>query len=178
MWHRRNVLKGFAATGVIACTPQQVWSAVAAGHGPAPEPLLVVICDLIVPASDTPGAVDTRVPEFVAMAFERGLLGAEPATFTRTKTALDAAAGGSFLALAPGVRMSALQAFDAEAYGEASPSADWKLLKTLVLTGYYTSEAGATRELRYEFVPARFDPDIPFAPGTPGLMNDWWGNKF
>jgi hypothetical protein len=44
--------------------------------------------------------------------------------------------------------------------------------------GYYTSEAGATQELRFQPVPARFDADIPFEPGQPALMNDWYGNAF
>jgi hypothetical protein len=30
-------------------------------------------------------------------------------------------------------------------------------MKELTLLGYYTSEAGATRELRYDAVPGRYD---------------------
>lgn len=39
----------------------------------------------------------------------------------------------------------------------------WPTFKRLVLVGYYTSEAGATEELRYEAVPGRYDGCLPVA---------------
>lgn len=36
-------------------------------------------------------------------------------------------------------------------------------MKELTLVGYYTSEVGATQELRHEPVPGRFDGCVPFA---------------
>jgi hypothetical protein len=39
----------------------------------------------------------------------------------------------------------------------------FRLLKELVLLGYYTSEAGATRELRYAAVPGAFRGCVPLA---------------
>jgi hypothetical protein len=38
----------------------------------------------------------------------------------------------------------------------------FRMMKELTLLGYYTSEAGATRELRYAPVPARYDGCVPF----------------
>ena len=38
----------------------------------------------------------------------------------------------------------------------------FRMMKELTLLGYYTSEAGATRELRYEPVPGRYDGCVPF----------------
>ncbi len=43
------------------------------------------------------------------------------------------------------------------------PPPFWRTLKRLTLLGYYSSEPGATEELRYEAVPGRYDGCIPFA---------------
>ena len=39
----------------------------------------------------------------------------------------------------------------------------FRTMKELTLLGYYTSEVGATRELRYARIPGRFDGCVPFA---------------
>jgi len=36
------------------------------------------------------------------------------------------------------------------------------LIKELTITGYYTSEIGATQELKYVPVPGRYAGDIPY----------------
>ena len=41
----------------------------------------------------------------------------------------------------------------------------WPTIKGLILIGYYTSEIGASQELRYVLVPGRFDPDVKLEPG-------------
>lgn len=41
--------------------------------------------------------------------------------------------------------------------------------------GYYTSETGASKELRYELIPGRFDPDIAVTRQFRALSNDWTG---
>jgi hypothetical protein len=44
---------------------------------------------------------------------------------------------------------------------DADPLPYFATLKEWTLAGYYTSEAGATQELRWLAVPGRFDADIP-----------------
>jgi hypothetical protein len=39
--------------------------------------------------------------------------------------------------------------------------------KELVLTLYYLSEAGATKELRYELIPGKWEPWIEISPDAP-----------
>ena len=39
------------------------------------------------------------------------------------------------------------------------------------MVGYYTSEAGASKELIYDLVPGRFDPDIPVTAATRAMEN-------
>lgn len=45
----------------------------------------------------------------------------------------------------------------------AAASGWYRTVKELTLLGYYTSQVGATKELRYVQVPGRFDPCVPFA---------------
>jgi poly(3-hydroxybutyrate) depolymerase len=40
-------------------------------------------------------------------------------------------------------------------------------MKELALLGYFTSEIGCTRALRYLEAPGRFDPCVPYTPGDP-----------
>lgn len=59
-----------------------------------------------------------------------------------------------------------------EASGAAAITADapthyFRMMKELALLGYFTSEIGYTRAMRYEESPGRFDPCTPYAPGEP-----------
>jgi hypothetical protein len=47
------------------------------------------------------------------------------------------------------------------------PAHHFRMMKELALLGYFTSEIGCTRALRYVEVPGRFDPCIPYTPGEP-----------
>ena len=54
----------------------------------------------------------------------------------------------------------------AEANIEA-PAHYFRMMKELALLGFFTSEVGATKALRYVESPGRFDPCIPFTAGDP-----------
>lgn len=46
-----------------------------------------------------------------------------------------------------------------------SPSHYFRMLKELTLLGYFTSEIGYTKAMRYVEAPGRFDPCVPYTPG-------------
>jgi hypothetical protein len=48
----------------------------------------------------------------------------------------------------------------------------------LILTGYYSSEAGASKELQYNLIPGRWDADIPLKPGDRAYSSDWTAVEF
>ena len=78
MTTRRDALRGFAAiTASLALAPDAVW-AKAATSKRAADPLLVRLCDLVIPATDTPGAVKAGVPAFVTTALQHGLRNGSP----------------------------------------------------------------------------------------------------
>jgi Gluconate 2-dehydrogenase subunit 3 len=47
------------------------------------------------------------------------------------------------------------------------PAHYFRMMKELALLGYFTSELGCTRAMRYIETPGRFDPCIPCPPGEP-----------
>ncbi|MBU6269362.1 MAG: gluconate 2-dehydrogenase subunit 3 family protein [Sphingomonadales bacterium] len=156
--------------------------------------LLREVSQLVIPRSNTLGAGDVGVGDFVALALAHGLEGSRkpvPATYARWQRTdgslrhadwlaaeLDRRVGGRFVAAPEGARWSALRALDAEAYADGVEFHPWRTIKALVLTGYYTSEAGAAQELRYEPVPGRWEADLPQIRATRAISNDWTAVDF
>jgi hypothetical protein len=63
---------------------------------------------------------------------------------------------------APGVELSGAAAVPAD-----EPTPYFRMMKELALLGYFTSEIGYTKAMRYVESPGRFDPCTPYTPGEP-----------
>lgn len=177
---RRAVLQGGAVTVGAAVAAAAVWRSLAStgSHQAGPE-LLGVVADLMIPATDTPGALAANIPQFVTLALQHGLAGSRGDELDRLEVELDSKAGGRFTALGQAQRLAVLTALDAATVGHGPKSRSaWPTVKALILMGYYTSEIGAAQEQRYELVPGRWDPDIPYKPGDRGYSSDWVGVLF
>lgn len=195
---RRGLLRGGLALAGAALTPAALWAQAAAGAIPALPPrvqqLLNRVCDLTIPDTDTPGAVKAGVPAFVTLAIASGIFRADipvpDALFTGGKAPaeaglldwlrfeLDLKTGGKFLSARPDAQAKALTDLDASAYAKGGEKSPWRTLKGLIVTGYYTSEIGGSRELRFELVPGRFDPDVPVGPQDRAWSSDWTAVDF
>lgn len=92
--------------------------------------------------------------------------------------ALDRAAGGDFLRHDRARQAAWLTALDAGAFADGAPFSPWKAIKGLILTGYYTSEAGGSQELRYELVPGKWEWNIEKTPGLRAFSSDWTAVDF
>jgi hypothetical protein len=183
---RREFLQG----GALLALCGAVWVSVRRGQqavpdgAPAPvtDPLLDRICDLLIPMTDTPGALAAGVPAFVLLALQHQLAGATPADRTRLAAELDARAGQSFLRLGAQQQHAVLAALDQSQFappaGSQPVASAWPRIKKLIVMGYYTSDAGASQELRYQLVPGRYDPDLTVKPGERASANDWVGQQF
>lgn len=53
----------------------------------------------------------------------------------------------------------------AEAITADAPDHYFRMMKELTMLGYFTSEIGYTKAMRYVETPGRFDPCVPYAPG-------------
>lgn len=168
---RRVVLGGAMAAAIAG-----VWYEVARLRHVDVDGLLNAVCDLVIPATDTPGAVGAKVPAFVQAAIATGLAGAKPDLVNNLAAELDRAADASFLGLAPEQRERVLREHDHTMLsGQPPVDAAWPTIKRLILMGYYTSEVGASHELRYELDHGGFTADVPLHPGDRAYFNNWFG---
>lgn len=167
---RRHMLEGLAALiGLSALSGEAL--AAAAKKPPlldAPTTaLLVAVCDTLIPRTDTPGAVQVKVPATIDALLRDWANPAHRAAHLAALKAIDTAArakmGKPFALLTPAARKTFLSAYDAENFAS---NPDYYKLKDLLVTAYYMSEPGATQELRYEHIPGAWEPSIPLTKDT------------
>jgi hypothetical protein len=143
------------------------------------ERFLAVICDAIIPDSDTPGAGAAGVPHFLLRATASHLAKASPTDCLTVMAALSAMAGSPFLQIDPRLQFAAQEQLDDASFAHAGTAEDresyaaWRRLKKLTLMGYYTSMVGASQELRYQLVPGRYDPDVILSEDERAWSSDW-----
>ena len=140
------------------------------------------IAETILPQTTTPGAKAARTGAFMALMVTDSYRPAEQRVFREgmgeVQTAANRAYGVSFMAATSPQRIAVLTAFDHEqkrvmearegdAAAAETPAHFFRMMKQLALLGFYTSEAGCTKALRYIESPGRFDPCVPYTPGEP-----------
>ncbi len=210
---------------------------------PAQERLVAAVAEHVLPTTDTPGAREARVSEFVDRMLAEYYPAADRERFVAGLGRLDARArrrhGRAFLECSAPEQYAMVDALDAQAFGDAPPAAGgrgvaaeaggehsapraaapgaagsqgraaqrapathnpneragqgyvasegpvpsgraddapdpadvgpkafFRLMKELTLVGYYTSQAGATRELRVT-PQGRYRGDVPYQAGAP-----------
>ncbi len=118
------------------------------------------ITDILIPTTDTPGAIDAGVPEYIDMvanqimkpeeqeAFQKG--------FVQFATASQTANGKSFIDSTPEEQLSFLQKLEQEASTAEGPSFIGAM-KNMTYRGFFTSEVGMTEVLNFDPVPGNYD---------------------
>jgi hypothetical protein len=154
------------------------------------------IAETILPETKTPGAKAAKTGAFMALMVTDSYSPAERKIFREGMRKVDDAArkanGAAFMQATAEQRTAVLTALDHEqkrvmdareaaerrkgltgaaAASEAEthnrPAHFFRMMKQLALLGYFTSEVGCTRAMRYVESPGRFDPCIPYTPGEP-----------
>jgi len=131
------------------------------------------ISEMIIPATDTPGARAVHVDEFTDLILAEWSSDKERADFLAGLAALDAASQAAyqvpFMSATPAQRAEQLARLDAELTAARTVSKAWKQgmgpkppdhtklfwhqIRSLTVTGYYTSEVGFTVEARNVIIP-------------------------
>jgi gluconate 2-dehydrogenase gamma chain len=174
--------------------------------------LVATVADHIIPRTDTPGAREVGVQDFIAEMMEKHYAPEERQRFLEGLDDLDDRArkanDATFLESTPEQQLAVLTALDRETFrprpaapsrpssaqiretaepgttGSALPpevagdsesykleqpeprrsdAPFWRTMKELTLVGYYTSEPGATQELRHEAIPGRYEACVPLS---------------
>jgi len=177
---RRDFVKQLSA-GMGAALSPGVLAAILSGCQAEPQSndvpatlglnVLGSLAEAIIPTTDTPGAIDAGVPQYIEMMLEHFTPPDEVEVF---RSQLDWVS--SWLAqqdarsledVAEEKRNALLTALDDQAFGDGSSNdlppgepALFAILKPLTVAGYYTSEIGATIELHQ--TPFETYRDVPF----------------
>lgn len=152
---------------------------------------LDAVAELIMPATDTPGAREAGVPQFVDRAVFDWCTPADAAAIRGGLDRIEADAkaehGAPFAALPKAQQTALLERYDAEGRGPRTPAAAigrgetetglsnqpksavappkgppfFPVLKDLVTVGYFTSQLGATKAVRYDPVPGAYHGCVP-----------------
>lgn len=170
---RRSLLKIFGAIGATCAYPfasDELYGQTAPAHvHPAHPPAqanprffnesdfktISRIADLIIPETDTPGAVGAGVPEYIDMVISRNtdqqLAMADGLRWLDSEA--NRVAEKKFVELTEEQQLSLLEplceAFDADPKSHARNVEFFSLMKSLTADGYYTSKIGLIDELGY-----------------------------
>jgi len=131
--------------------------------------------ETIIPATTTPGAKEAKIGEFMHVIVRDCYEQKEQQIFIDGMTKLNEASkkmnGKPFLDSTPEERKKLLIELDKEQkeYTASKKPTDpphyFRMFKELTIWGYFTSEPGATKALRYVAVPGRYEGCIPYKKG-------------
>lgn len=176
---RRQLALGFATIGATLVLPGIAVAQVAPALSWTPTGLslkqaatLDVVAELIIPATDTPGAREAGVPQFVDRAIANYCTPPNALAIREGLDRMEADAQGrygvSFVSLKPDQQITLLSVYDSEVAPAATQSAPAKalffpVLKDLVTVGYFTSQQGATKAVRWDPVPGAYRGCVPLS---------------
>ena len=119
------------------------------------------VSDLLIPRTETPGALDAGVPSLLDGLMSEWANDETKASHRRALGALDAAlqaeVGGDVVDATDPVAGQALATVDAAAFADGGPQG-YRNLKGLIAQAYFSTEPGALEEQQWVAVPGRWDP--------------------
>jgi hypothetical protein len=143
--------------------------------------LVSEIAETIIPKTNTPGAKDAKVGEFIQVMLKDCYYTKDHDKF---RAGLARLADEDFMGAAAEKRVQLLTALESESMDEMKKIGEertkareagqtfeepgvpfFRLMKELTLLGYFTSEAGASQALEYVAVPTKYEGCIDLKPG-------------
>jgi gluconate 2-dehydrogenase gamma chain len=192
---RREALRIFAAGAVLPVFSPELLALFRQAQ-PAPgykvrtltphlNETVIAMTEQIIPATDTPGAKDARVNEFIDVILTEWATPEERARFIAGLEDIDKQSqklfGKNFVDASPDQQIAQLRAIDdvtlagrvARAHhGNHVEPPDqqlkgdfWEVFKRITVHGYYTSEIGFSQELKLQIIPGAQHGCQPLGPG-------------
>jgi len=194
--NRRDALRLFTAGAVLPTLTPELFAFYQQAHPGGPYSLrtlnphqndtVVAMIDQIIPATDTPGAKDARVNEFIDVILTEWATEEERQNFLNGVAGVDKQSnelfGKDFVSASTPQQLALLRSMDdaasvirAEMRRHApntptEPDSQLKgdfftIFKNITLHGYYTSEVAFTKELNLEIIPGAFHGCTPIPAG-------------
>jgi len=135
------------------------------------------ICQTVIPRTDTAGAGDVNTHGFIDNqlyhCFEQGQQASISKTISLIEKRSTAKHSRSFFELTLSQATQLLNDIDTCKNGFKKKDTEaFKFLKSLIVFGYYTSEIGASEELKYDAVPGGFESEVPLKD-----IGSAWGSR-
>ena len=138
--------------------------------------LVSKLSDLMLPPTESPGALEVHVPEFVDLMANDCLTEEEQRVFRKglesVESQLNESIGGSFLRANSEQQSNALHEVDRKAFDDQALLPAYRLLKQLILLGYFTSEQVMTNELNYHAIAGRYDACVLYDDGDRAFVDN------
>ena len=145
----------------------------------AQRKIIAAMAEVVIPRTDTPGAIDAGVPNFIELMASDWFNEQESAIFSAGIKAMEeqvpSVYGKPFDQLDAAQQLEIMEELEAQAsdsswyeYGNVqrefiSDAPFICQVKELTIWGFFTSEVGATQVLRYEPMPMAFDGNTPLS---------------
>lgn len=147
---------------------------------PARRRIIAAMAEVIIPQTNTPGAIAAGVPRYIELMVADWFNEQERAIFDAGLAAIESDIpeqyGAAFEQLSHPQQLQVMESLE-----EQAGDSDWYRLgnvqrdfisdapficqlKELTIWGFFTSEIGMTQVLRYDPMPMRFDGDTPLGP--------------
>lgn len=179
------LLGGVALVGgsalLTGCAGDRAPSATAAGgtigtFTADDQAFLAEVADTILPdTAKSPGAKAAGVGPFMALMVTDCYTPEDQAVFRTGMQTIDARCTTmhqtGFMQATPAQRLALLTALDQEQHDfmktktPEQPTHYFRMVRELTMLGYFTSEIGYTKAMRYVETPGRYDPCLPYAKG-------------
>lgn len=135
--------------------------------------LVIELTERIIPATDTPGAKEAKVNQYIDHMLTNWNTKEERDFFLSGLEYVNTLSNGKysqdFVDLNKEQKISVLKILENEALELPNPQPDsdikpfFSMLKEFTIVGYYTSEIGASEELNSDLIPGYYDPCMPYS---------------
>lgn len=140
---------------------------------------LARICELVIPATATPSAADVDVHGFIDNQLQHCFAIEQQQQIQALLAQIDEYANRNyqidFYDCTEQQQLALLNALDVgkQPFNAASKDS-FRFLKSLIVFGFFTSEVGATKALRYQAIPGGFKGSIPYRQGEASWAPTLW----
>jgi hypothetical protein len=174
--HRRDLLRLLGAAALLPGIPRTAEAALAFGRAahraaraagarralsPEQDALVTCVTELIVPRTDTPGATDVGVTDFIDHLLAAWFPREERDHILAGLADLDRRAGGRFVDQTAEQQAALLTALDGAKGNPGTAEAVYARLKSLTVYAWFTSEQVIKEVTKDPIIPGRFDGCVP-----------------
>jgi gluconate 2-dehydrogenase gamma chain len=156
-----------------SCSPNKTGDLKSSSFSNTHGNLISEIAESIIPKTDTPGAMEAGVPDFIEKFVQNVYTDDQRKRFMDGLDAMDDLSkkkyGKKFLKISDEEKTALIESMNREALADNAGAKDPRngpfilMIKEITLLGFFTSMSGATQTLQYLPIPGRFNGCMPLS---------------